>query len=101
MSFKGVFVNAGTMQLLIKRPAAVALYVPSPLDSLIQAAASITTGPEKLGVVDPVLPTAPILNTVLIGFMFCALRLLQHRSTNTKLITRSIDCCDWCTIVIV
>ena len=101
MSFKGVFENAGTMQLLTKRPAVVALYALSPLDSLIQAAASITTGPEKLGVVDPVLPTAPILNTVLIGFMFCALRLLQHSSTTTKLIARSVNRCDWCTIVVV
>ncbi len=101
MSFKGVFENAGTMQLLTKSPAAVALYVPSPLDSLIQAAASMTTGPEKLGVADPVLPTAPILNTVLIGLTFCALRPLQHSSTNTKLITRSVNRCDWCAIIIV
>ena len=101
MSVRGLFVKAGTMQLLTKRPAVVALYVLNPLDSLIQAAASNTTGPEKLGVVDPVLPTAPMLNTVLIGLTFCALRLLQHSSTNTKLITRSIDRCDWCTIVIV
>ena len=101
MSFKGELVNAGTMQLLTKSPAVVALYVPSPLNSLIQAAASITTGPEKLGVVDPILPTAPILNTVLIGFMFCARRPLQHSSTNTKLITRSVNRCEWCTIEVV
>ena len=101
MSFKGELVNAGTMQLLTKSPAVVALYVPSPLNSLIQAAASITTGPENVGVVDPELPTAPILNTVLIGFMFCARKLLQHSNTNTKLITCSIDRCDWCTIVVV
>ena len=101
MSFKGALENAGTMQLLTKRPAVVALYVLNPLDSLIQAAASITTGPEKLGVVDPVVPTDPILNTVLIGLTFCALRLEHHKSTTTKLVTRSINRCDWCTIVIV
>ena len=101
MSFKVVFENTGTIQLLTKRPGLVALYVLSPLDSLIQAVASSTTGPEKLGVVDPELPTAPILNTVLIGFMFCARRPLQHSSTNTKLITRSVNRCDWCAIVIV
>ncbi len=75
MSFRGVLVNAGTIQLLINKPAVVALYVLKPLDSLIQAAASITTGPENVGVVVPELPTAPILNTVLIGLTFCALRL--------------------------
>jgi len=41
---------------------------------LIQDEASSTTGPENVGVVVPVLPTAPILNTVLIGLTFCALR---------------------------
>ena len=74
MSCSFVLVNAGTIQLLINKPAVVALYVLKPLDSLIQAAASITTGPENVGVVDPELPTAPILNTVLIGLTFCALR---------------------------
>jgi hypothetical protein len=101
MSFKGVFENAGTIQLLTKRPAVVALYALKPVYSLIHEEASNTTEPEKLGVVDPILPTAPILNTVLIGFMFCARRPLQHSSTTTKLITRSVNRCDWCTIVVV
>ena len=94
-------VNAGTIQLLINKPALVALYVLNPLESLIQDDASSTTGPENVGDIDPVVPTDPILNTVLIGFMFCARKLLQHSNTNTKLITCSIDRCDWCTIVVV
>ena len=98
MSCRGAFVNAGTIQLLTKRPAEVALKVLKPLDSLIQTAASSTTGPEKIGVVDPVVPTAPMLKTVLIVELFCALRPLHHSNTTTKLITRSIYRCNWCAI---
>jgi hypothetical protein len=61
------------MQLLTNKPAVVAFYLLNPLDNLIQDEASSTTGPENVGDMDPVVPTDPILNTVLIGFAFCAL----------------------------
>lgn len=89
------------MQLLTNKPAVVALYVLNPLESLIQDEASSTTGPENVGDMDPVVPTDPILNTVLIEFAFCALRPLQHRSTTTILITCRVYRCNRCTIVVV
>jgi hypothetical protein len=97
----GVLVNAGTIQLLTNNPGVVAVYELNPLKSLIQDDASSTTGPENEGVIDPVEPTAPILNAVLIEFAFCALRFEYHSITTTKLITRSVNRCDWCAIACV